>query len=340
MRILKKEIINIFIFQLLLLLNSQNGYCQKTDSLSNYISYNNKLGIYGYGISKFSNFEIKGTELTQSIAYSPNNNFNLGAGFHYKWMSLAAAFNFGFINNSDKNLYGDTKSFDLQFESFLKSYLLSGNFQVYQGYYWKNPDDFFTNWDTQDSLIIKPNLATVNLALNAIHVFNHDKFSLRAAYIGTDRQLVSCGSWLISAKASIYAVAEDTSLVPDILLPYYPNASNIAQLTAISIGGSLGYSHTFVFEKYYFTNITFMLGINGQAVGVNAASGDNIGVDSNFGTNAYLRFALGCNKEDKYYGLSVNLESYVVKNPDETQLSYDYGKFRIYYGKRFNMNKK
>jgi hypothetical protein len=334
LKILKKEIIIFFAFTIYLFLFSFNTFGQ-TDSLPNYISYQDKLGIFVYGISKFSNFDIKGTELSQSVEYSPNNNLNLGGGFHYKWMSLAAAVNFGFINNSDNSLYGNTKSFDIQFESYLKKYLLSGNFQVYQGYYWKNPDDFFNNWSTQDSLIIKPGMSTLNLALNAIHVFNYEKFSLRAAYIGTDRQLVSCGTWLIGGKSSIYTVAEDTSLVPRVLRQYYPNASNIAQLTAINIGGALGYSHTFVFKEYYFTNITFMLGINGQLVSVNNESGENIGVDSKFGTNASMRFAIGYNNDKKYYGISVNVESYVVKNPNETQLSYNYGKFRIYYGRRF-----
>lgn len=333
---MKREKISFLILLFFTFIASQKVFGQ-TDSLKNYISYNDKLGVFLYGITKFSNFDIKGTELKQNIEYSPNNNFNLGAGFHYKWMSLAVAINFGFINNTEYNLYGNTKSFDMQFESFLRSSLLSGNFQVYRGYYWKNPDDFFNNWSTQDSLIIRPEMSTVNLAFNAIHIFNNEKFSLRAAYIGTDRQLVSCGTWLLGGKASIYSVAEDSSLVPDILMQYYPNASIIAQLTTINIGGALGYSHTFIFKEFFFTNITFMLGVNGQIVSVNSSSGENIGVDSKFGSNAYMRFALGYNNEKKYYGLSVNVESYAIKNPNKTQLSYNYGKLRIYYGRRFSI---
>ncbi len=340
MRVLKKGIIRFYIFQSLLFLASVNSFSQKADSATGFISYSQKLGVYFYGISKFSNFQIEGTELNKSIDYSPNNNFNLGAGFNYKWIAFAFAFNFKFINNNDKELYGDTKSSDIQIETFMKKYLVSGNFQVYKGYYWKNPDDFYTNWSKKDSLIIKPKLSTVNFALDVIHIFNYESFSLKAAYIGTERQLVSSGSWLVGAKASIYGAADDSTLVPEILTGYYPEASRIAQLTAINVGGALGYSHTFVFKKYYFTNITFMLGVNVQGVGVNSSSGENLGIDSKIGSNAYLRFAIGCNKEKKYYGISVNIESYVVRNPNETQLTYDYGKLKLYYGKRFNLRMK
>lgn len=337
-KILKKGIINLVVLSCILLFFFENIFSQETDSGRSYISYGNKLGVYLYGISKFSGFEIKGTNIKQSIEYSPNSNFNLGAGFNYKWIGLGLAFNFGFINNSDKKLYGDTKSLDIQFEGFLKEYIISGNFQVYKSYYWKNPNDFFSGWNTNDSLVVKPNITTINLGVNVIHVFNHESFSLKSAYMGTERQLCSAGSWLMGGKASLYAVADDSTLVPEIIMDYYPNASEIASLAAINIGGAFGYSYTFVFKEYFFVNMTVMLGLNIQHVGANEASGSSLGSDAKLGSNAYLRFAIGGNKDERYYGMSLNVESYLIKNPNETQFSYDYGKFKIYYGRRFNIN--
>jgi hypothetical protein len=337
-KILKKEIIAHIVLSCILFIFVENIFGQQADSGRSYISYGNKLGIYLYGISKFSGFEIKGTDIKQGVEYSPNSNFNLGAGLNYKWIGLGLAFNFGFINNSDKKLYGDTKSLDIQFEGFLKKYIISGNFQVYKSYYWKNPTDFFSGWNDDDSLIVKPNISTVNLGVNVIHVYNHESFSLKSAYMGTERQLCSAGSWLLGGKASLYAIADDSTLVPEIITDYYPNASKIASLAAINIGGAVGYSYSLIVKKYFFINLTFMLGVNIQQVGTNDASGGSLGSDAKLGSNAYLRFAIGSNKDDRYYGMSLNIESYLIKNPNKTQFSYDYGKFKIYYGRRFNIN--
>lgn len=338
---MKREIIKLIVLVYILVFIDHFLSGQENDSINNktvsYISYSEKFSLYTYGISKFSKFEIKDTILNKKIKFSPNSNFNIGLGLNYKWLGLAVAFNFDFINNSDVELYGETESFDLQAEVYSKKIFVSGNLQIYKGYYWANPNEFIPGWNKNDSLVKKPKLTTANLAFNGFYVLNHENFSLKSSFTGTERQLVSAGSWLAGYKASLYSMADSGSLVPDELISWYPNAKEIANLTTINIGGSMGYTYTYVFKEYYFVNALLMLGFNIQIVGLKDINGNQIGSDAKLATNGTFRFAIGCNKEKYYYGLSFNTDSYTVNNPNNTELNYNYGKFRIYYGRRFNL---
>ena len=80
---------------------------------SYYVSLRDKLTLYVYGISKFSEFNLSNTETGQDLSYKPNTRFNLGLGFNYKWLGLSTTFNFRFIN-SDDEIYGETSIFDIQ----------------------------------------------------------------------------------------------------------------------------------------------------------------------------------------------------------------------------------
>jgi hypothetical protein len=342
---LKREIIKNIVLLCSSIVIWNYGLSQENDTTVSqsdiyYVSYSEKLSLYTYGISKFSNFEVKDTLLNKKIKYAPNSNFNIGIGFNYKWLGLAVAFNFDFINNADVGLYGETESFDIQAEVYSEKIFFSGNFQIYKGYYWANPNVFYPDWSKKDSLVKKPTLTTANLALNGFYVLNHEQFSLKSSITGTERQLKSAGSWLAGYKASIYAIADSGSLVPDELVTWFPNALDIASLTTINIGGSMGYTYTFVFKEYYFLNALLMLGFNVQVINVKNIYGEQIGADGRLSTNGTFRFGIGCNKEKYYYGLSYNTDSYSIVNPNKTELNYNYGKFRIYYGRRFNLKDK
>lgn len=328
----------VFMFYSVLKINAQNPEGLDSVLPNPYIcSYSEKLGIYAYGISKFSNFEIATDEIKKKPDFVPNENFNLGAGVNYKWLGLSLAFNFGFINEPDKKLKGETKSLDLQFDTYLPKYVISGNFQVYKGFYWSNPDEFYKNWNTSDSLVILPELTTINLGAHAFYVFNNERFSLKAAYQSTERQVKSAGSFVTGVKTSIYGILNDSSLLPPQLIALYPNVKDISGISVINLGGSFGYSYTYILKEYYYFNLTLMLGLNLQTAYFFDPSGDFLTDEHSISTNGTFRFAAGCNKEKYYYGISLFSDSYQIKNSENSEFTYSYGKFRIFYGRRFDL---
>lgn len=339
-RILKSGIIKFLVAALVCTSNllAQNDTTTITTN-TNIESYSDKLGIYVYGIQKFSNFELKGEGQDEKLQYGPNENLNLGLGFNYKWMGLGAAFNLGFVN-SDNDLYGETSSLDLQMDIYSRKLLLSGNFQYYQGYYWRNPDDYFEDWSIEDSAVVRPDIVTATFGFSGTYVFNHERFSFKAAFQNTERQIKSAGSWLLGMRFSGYAINADSSLVPNELHDLYPEAVELAGLGTVNFGFAGGYTYSLVFAKYFYLNAALMVGFNLQAVSAYNLQGETLGSDGKVSSNALFRMALGCNKPTHFYGISVNADSFLVRDPNETEFSYNYGKVRFYYGRRFNAGKK
>lgn len=301
-------------------------------------SYSDKLSTYFYGISKFNNFELSANGSDRKVRYNPNESLNIGLGFNYKWLGLGLGFNFDFLN-SDEDLYGTTNSLDLQMEVFSRQILYSGNFQYYEGYYWQNPDDFLHNWNMEDSVPVRSDIRTITLGLNGMYVFNNDNFSFKAAYQNTERQLNSAGSWLLSGKISIYGILADSSLIPNELNELYPNIKDIKGLSATNLGSAGGYTYTYVLNNYFYFNATLLLGLNLQTVSRTNLSDENIGGPVNISTNAQFRMAIGCNKPKVFYGFSATVDSYSIKNSEESYFKYNYGKIRFFYGRRFNIEK-
>ncbi len=317
---------------------SQAGV-QDTTAESNIISYKQRLNVYLFGIQKFSNFEIKNKEQEKKLKYVPNESLSPGVGFNYKWLGFSAAFNLG-LHNEDKELYGETNSLDLQLDIYSKKYLFNAYFLFYESYYWKNPKDFFPSWNIKDSALVMPEIKTATFGFSAIHILNYEDFSFKAAYQNVERQVSSAGSWLVGLKFSIYGIASDSSIVPGILHSKYPNAVDFSGLNAINLGTAFGYTYTFIFSEFFYFNAALMIGINLQAVSTRRLNGELIKGDGKISSNAMFKSALGCNKPKLFYGITFSSDSFLVKNPNDTEFTYNYGKLRIFYGLRFNVGKK
>jgi hypothetical protein len=312
---------------------------EKADTVKikgNIESYSNRLSIYTYGISKFNNFELSAANEDHSLRYNTNEKMNLGLGFNYKWLGLGISYNPNFLN-TDQDLYGTTKSLDMQVDIFSKKILYTASLLSYQGYYWQNPDDFFHNWNTSDSVQIRPDIHTITIGFTGIYAFNHDKFSFRAAFQNTERQTKSAGSWLVAGKISVYTISADSSLVPTVLQELYPNVKELGGLSAVNLGGAGGYSYSYVLGEYFYFNAALLLGLNIQTISTLDLSGVNIGNISKISTNTHFRLAIGCNKPKVFYGFAATIDSYSIRNAKDSQFVYNYGKIRFFYGRRFSI---
>jgi hypothetical protein len=285
------------LFQQIPLFAQENNLNDSISPNEYVVAYSDALALNIYGISKFSNFELKeaGQKSDSLLKYGPNSNFNIGAAFNYKWLGFGAAFNFGIVNNDEK-LKGKTTSLDLQLDIYAKRMIFNSNFQFYQGYYWKNPEVFIPDWNIKDSLVIRPDISTITLGLKGIYVFNYDKFSFKAAYQYTEGQLRSAGSMLLGSRFSIYGISADSSIVPLQLNEFYSNSRNIGSLNSISFGASFGYTYTLVLGKYFFVNALLMTGLNVQTLGAKDLYDEEIGSDIKLSTNVTFRIAMGVNK--------------------------------------------
>ena len=314
----------------------------KGDSLSHktdttyFTSLSNLLSVYLYGYTRFSTLEFVNSDNKAPVDYSPNANFNLGLGFSYRWMGLSAAFNFRFINHDDA-LYGHSENIDLEAEITTRRTLWNGGFQTFQGYYWKNVDDYIKDWNTEDSVPIRPDIGSFSFNVNGIYVMNHNKFSFRAAYSNSEWQHKTAGSWLFGGYVSAYGVTGDSSLIPRSLDASYPTFDSLVTLGAFTLGGAAGYTRTWVFRDHFFVNATLFLGLSFQASEATGFSDQVLYQESSVAPKTHFRLAVGYNSNKSYFGVSVISESFLAKHKKSSQLNFNYGLVRLYYGRRFNI---
>jgi hypothetical protein len=313
-----------------------NGQSIKPDSIQNvfYCSLKNKLTIYLYGTSKFNEFDIKKSGQSTGISYKPNENFNLGLGFTYKWIGLSAAFSFKFLNNDD-NKNGKTQSFGAGFDLYGKRIVWSGSIQTYKGYYWSNTENFNSTGTTINPVYARPDISSVNIGLSSLFSFNHDKFSFKAVFADNEWQKKSAGSLLFGGYVSLFGISADSSLVPFTLKNKYQEFDSIRALNSFNFGYTLGYTYTLVIKHHFYVNAALLIGLSLQTIELYNLDDVTFLSESNISGKINLRFGIGYNSENYYFGISMLNESYFINKDTNSQFTYNYGKIRLVYGRRF-----
>lgn len=335
-----------FLVLILTLLISNSGYAQDIEitpvadeSNEYYLSYSDALLLRLYGISKNSELEFKNTSPKESAIYKANDNFNLGVGFNYKWAGLNLAFNFPFINKDD-SIYGNTKAFDLQGNFYGRKKIVDIAIQTYEGFYWKNVASKYPDLVPLETGFPQRNdITTTNLSATVYHVFNHGKFSYRAAFVQNERQIKSAGSWILGGYFNLFGVESATKAI---LQPneYIANISDSSLLVkgvnSTNLGVTGGYAHTFVIKEKWFASLALNLG--GGIKAVNRVSID----DSKYTTHkgggfASARFAFGHNSDRTFYGITSIVNTLNMQLDKNYALGYKYGAFRLIYARRFSI---
>jgi hypothetical protein len=300
-----------------------------------YVSLSNKLTVYVYGVTKFSQFDLENNENNNYLSYQPNSKFNLGVGFDYRWLSLSTTFNFNLIN--DDNVFGETKSYDIQSDILTRRSVISANLQSYKGFYWENPESYYPVLNKIDSVIIRPDIEIFQLGTNFIYTFNNERFSFKTAFSKTGWQKKSAGSWLAGGFVSVYALSADSSIVPENAVSSFPMYDSLFALSVFNMGASVGYTHTFVWRKKLFVNGTLMFGLLNQTFNTYDRSGLVQYSSNSFSSKTHFRMAFGFNNNIQSYGIMIVLDSFLIRNKSINQFTYNYGKINLFYARRFDI---
>lgn len=201
--------------------------------------YEQKLILSVFTAKEFLNISVE--DKNQDVIYMPNNPVELGLGFSWKNSVFSFAYSYGFDFMRDKKL-GKTKSFDLQFHHYNKRFVLDFFLQRYKGFYMEDEKN-----DMEYTLA--PDLDLRQYGIHGQYVFNHKKFSYKAAYVHNEKQLRSAGSFLLGGGIYFSRIRSDSSFV-------YQKFNNF------QFGVSLGYTYTWVINQHWFMNGAITTGIN------------------------------------------------------------------------------
>ncbi len=305
---------------------------------SNYIEdLSHHFNLFIYGKTKYKKFGIKNKETNKTINYHPNDKFNVGFGFNYKWLGLGLAFNLPFINNDDDK-YGKTKRFDAQMNVFAHQFLLDFYFNFYRGYYLNNPKVINPNFETSGQYPLVPSMMTNDFGLSYYYILNHKKFSYRASFIQNERQKKMSGSMILGFITHLSHTSADTSLIPTPFLKDIDDFEKykLNSFSAFDLGPMFGYAYNFVIRKKLLITLSVVPGVVLQRV---VAKGNYNGKDYSIehtkpGLVFNNRFAIAYNGEVYFWGFNYN-DFHSLHNYGKISTSSNVGNFRLFWGRRF-----
>lgn len=299
------------------------------------IDYSDRLSIKFFGIKKSNQIAHRDDYTGRKIEYQPNEDFNVGLGFTYRWLGLDVAFNFPFINDDDE-VFGETKRLDIQANVYTRKFVVDFNLQTYKGYYAFNPEDYVVGFDPNNPVYpLRPDMRTTNIGVSAFRVFNTDKFSFRAAFTYNERQVRSSGSWLLGTYFNYFTMNADSTIVPIQVRDAFNPEVDFRGTRWTSFGVSGGYAHTFVYKHKMFLSMALAIGLGPEIRKTPATNGMPEDVESKAGSFIALRAALGYNTERFYTGLAIIAAGSGEGDKKEAFLQRSVNNIRIFIGKRF-----
>ncbi|OKS87493.1 DUF4421 family protein [Mucilaginibacter polytrichastri] len=200
-------------------------------------SYAQKIIIQGY-------FSTNNIELvTAGKTYLPNYPLNVGLGLAVKNTVINATFDYGLLPLKS-NTYGKTKLTDFQIHNYGRHFMLDLFLQKYKGFY---------NSDINNHQIVNyPNLSVSQIGAEGSYIFNGNKFSGKAAYEQSEKQLQSAGSFILGGGVYLFKIGLDSLMVIHASTP----------IRTFQIGVNLGYGYSWVINNYWMLSGIAKIGAN------------------------------------------------------------------------------
>lgn len=316
------------------------------DSLKNvdteYVhSYYPKLGIRLYEVTKFNQIRFRNNKTNKSVSYKPNDMNAIGIGVNYRWLNLGVSIP---LPSLDEKIYGKTNNIDLQLNIYTRRFTVDGSLLYHKGFYMDNVIDLVPNWNKKE-FPYRSDLQNMSLGGSCIYTINHKKYSYRAAFLQSEWQKKSAGSLLLGGFVLLYRMRADSSFVERSLLRLggstFRGMDSTSFASMLNVGFAVGYGRTIVFHKQWYVNLTLVPGIAAQLFSTRDNNNEYIIKPSvRVGARMLGRFALGVNRERYYAGVQSVFDEYILTNSKLTSFEYRYGHIRVFYGRRFSLEKK
>jgi hypothetical protein len=313
--------------------NNEIVHSGKSDTSSYIEDLSDLLNINIYTLVKSNSLTIRIAD--DRLILKPNSPLSLGFGVSYKGLGIALGIG---LPHSKQRLekFGKSTRLDFQFNLNTRWLMGTGHLQIYQGYYHANPGDF-TRWDNPNYPKI-PDLRTVSFGVSAFYVFNHKKFSSKAAISRTQIQKRSAGSLALGLYGYYDEATSPKGFIPIEFADSIATDLDIKSYKYYSIGVMFGYMYTWVFAKNFFLHGSAIPGFGYKNVQMNFTQSGG-GTEHKPDAQLFLRLAFGYELTHFYLGVTASTMIRNVKYKDyDLDMSTD--SFRFFVGKRFDLSGK
>ena len=273
-------------------------------------------------------FELEKRDRSDLLTFKPNNSFSLGVGFYLFEVGAEIAFAVP-LDEQSKEIYGESRARDIQLNLLGKRWGMDIFYQKYSGFYVIDKGEEPAAGMPYPQ---RPDIVSRNFGVTGHYIFNKNRFSFRAVYNFSERQLYSKGSFLLFATVNSFRFSADRSILTAEQEAIFGEEVSFKHLRYTTFSIAPGYTYSLIF-KNFFLNGALTIGpahhwIRHQLE--TSASKDNIAINSFVGA----RIGIGYNGDRLFGGIGFYSQGNNVKFED-VQFSNNNGSFKILLGYRF-----
>ena len=270
-----------------------------------------------------------GAPSVNGVAYLPHAYPKIGPRIFMHGIGVAATLPVDLTHDDD--LRGHTEQSSFIISPFRRSFGFDFYYQSFKGLYEDNPITEL-NAKKPARYPLLPDATVRNFGINSYFALNSKDYSLAAAFVQTEFQTVSGGSWLIEPFYNNVEINTGTTFVAssDPTLPQTKPDLQWAHM--ITYGLALGYGHAWISGKFYFS-LLGGLGAGYQSIDVTRADG------TTFSTNCAalkgnFNGSMGFNLQNYVIGIKGLLDS-LATSVNKTTITSSFANAQFYLGARF-----
>lgn len=285
-----------------------------------YQAYNRQITGRFFLSNKFTNLNLRSDDYV--LKYKPITSYNIGIGFSYQWLTLNIGYGIGFVNPSlDRK---NTRAIDLQFHPYGRKIAIDVLGQFYKGFQLSESDGS-----------VRKDIRVNVVGATAQYIFNYEEFSYRAAFLQSEWQKKSAGSWLAGFEFYAGGVRGDTSMVPNAR----SESDKLKKISFVELGPNIGYAYTFVYREHFFATGSASASLD---LGFNTATTEESKERSTgFSPNTIFKFFAGYNSAKwAITGIYLNNGLRLAPTVDDKKLVLNTGNFRVHFAYRFRPGKR
>lgn len=288
-------------------------------------------------VQKFTRLEIEDNFSKNRIEFSPNRDISIGAGFQYKWLGLTFTYKMPGVNNDDDK-FGETTQLDLQASLYLRKFVVDFDLHRYKGFYIDNPRKLYPDRANSDPYPQRDDLTTTFIGGDVLYIFNHKKFSYRAAFIQNELQKKSAGSFILGAYFSRLRISADGNIINPELENLFSKDIQFETASYSNYGVSVGYAHTFVIKKKFFISISPNIGGAIQYSKIDNVDPELNATKTEFAPKIFSRFSAGYHWNKYFIVATSQVDNFLLNKTANVEMDYSVGNIRFFIGRKFNIN--
>ncbi|MFN5356117.1 MAG: DUF4421 domain-containing protein [Bacteroidota bacterium] len=310
---------------LMVLLSLQQNARAQSDT-GRYIAFDDQITGRFYFSRKYTGLLVRDAGRGIELNYQPNTTLNMGVGATYRSLTLNLAYGFTFLNPDEGR--GKTRYLDLQAHLYGRKTIVDLFGQFYGGFFLEPKGT-----GRSDSLYyVRPDLSLRELGASVQYMFNHRRFSYRAAALQNEWQVRSAGTFLLGGECFAGRARADSSIYPALIsVDTVPDAN---RMRFFEFGPNFGYAYTLVIAKHVF--ITASLSISMDYNRTEYSDGTVLTVEQGLSPNSIFRVYTGYNSARSAVTFTFTNSRVSLASEASNSVSINTGNVRINYVRRFN----